>query len=278
MKRIICSSSNETTSLFDVTTTDTSFYDNFLNEKDRKYMEKEKNLTGHIEYWTPDKYYRECAVIFHSTKERLVLERSHEAKMVDQYVADMKKGDKFPLCYIDYSDNGQEGLHRMLAASKIVGWTGAEFPVLVVNVYDWERHERYLKRKAVNDYERWTFRDDINAAVSEISDWDIPVPEDVCEQMKEAVERIAKERHDATIVVECEIEELGGAHRLNVYLDSYNGIENQMMTNKSDNWLEDMFDTDATYQPVEPDDIDNIDDTFTSDDIIDEFLGPNRYK
>lgn len=117
--------------------TNTSYYNNFLNEKDLAYMQKSKNRTGEVVYMTPAQYYQECAtkIFERTTVESLKLQRSRNAEYITQYKADMLAGDKFPLCYLNYADHSQEGLHRMMAAGEAFGWD-AKFPVLVVDAVD----------------------------------------------------------------------------------------------------------------------------------------------
>ena len=117
--------------------TDTSYYNNFLNERDLEYMQKSKNRTGEVVYMTPSEYYQECASkIFQETSvDNLKKQRGANADRISQYKEDMLAGDKFPLCYLNYPDHAQEGLHRMMAAGEAFGWD-VEFPVLVVQAVD----------------------------------------------------------------------------------------------------------------------------------------------
>ena len=131
MKRYI-RATTENHDLFKMTTT-TSYYDNFLNDKDLEYMRKSKNRDGKIVMMTPDEYYEESAKLFGTSKENLVNQRSNQ--YTDQYVQDMLDGAKFPLPYLNYAENTQEGLHRMLAAKRAFG-ADVKYPVLVVTVYD----------------------------------------------------------------------------------------------------------------------------------------------
>ena len=113
----------------------TSYCDNFLNSKDLAYMEKAKNRTGSIVMMSPDEYYNECATsVFNTTPESLKDQRRADG-LVEQYIQDMRNGDKFPLPHINYPDHGQEGLHRMMAAGDIYGWD-TKFPVLVITEVD----------------------------------------------------------------------------------------------------------------------------------------------
>lgn len=117
--------------------TDTSYYNNFLNEEDLAYMQKSKNRTGEVVHMSPSQYYEECATkIFRDTSvENLKKQRGANAHYISQYKEDMLAGDKFPLCYLDYAKHSQEGLHRMMAAGEAFGWN-TKFPVLVVDVVD----------------------------------------------------------------------------------------------------------------------------------------------
>lgn len=118
--------------------TTTSYYNDFLNSKDLEYMQAEKNRTGEIVMMTPDEYIQECAdkvfngrVDAEGLKYQRSLSRTESGgSLLEKYADDMKSGDKFPLCYINYADHNQEGLHRMMAAGEAFGWD-KKYPVLV---------------------------------------------------------------------------------------------------------------------------------------------------
>lgn len=138
IKRPISAASNQSNGpdIFKMDT-DTSYYNNFLNEKDLAYMQKSKNRTGEVVYMTPVQYYEECVkhIFEDTTVESLKLQRSSNSEYINKYKEDMLAGDKFPLCYLNYADHGQEGLHRMMAAGEAFGWN-IKFPVLVVRAVD----------------------------------------------------------------------------------------------------------------------------------------------
>lgn len=136
MKRYIYSATSSSRDVFKLDT-GTSYYNSFLNDKDLAYMEKSKNRTGKIVYMTPAQYYHECATnIFEDTTvENLKMQRKSNSDYVQQYKKSMIAGDEFPLCYLNYADRSQEGLHRMMAAGEAFGWD-VEFPVLVVTAVD----------------------------------------------------------------------------------------------------------------------------------------------
>lgn len=109
--------------------TNTSYYDVFLDDESKvsrsnytvkDYYRFEKGVEGRIEYMTADEYFDRCNK-YSGDNYRLTGQRSLDKVL--QYAKDMSKGDKFPLPYINQSKNnfGQEGRHRMLAASKVYG-------------------------------------------------------------------------------------------------------------------------------------------------------------
>lgn len=259
--------------VFDESKTGMSYYDNFLNEKDLKYMQDAKNLTGEIVEMTPQQYFEEAAdVIFEGrhTAEELKEQREassgqdgYEGRLVDQYADMMKNGETFPLCMLNYADLGQEGLHRMYAAGEAFGWD-TPFPVLVVNVYDQERWNKMKEQEAIRDYQRYTFERVVQEAVDRVSDWNSPVPDNICDQMEYQVEEAAKRDEDDPHIIEvdCEIPE-DDSNCLNVWLISLDGIHVDTATNPKQCWLDDMFAT----SDGEDDDID-IDNELEIDDSI----------
>ena len=155
--------SNKLKQPFNTESTDTSYYDRFLNDKDKKYMEESRNVTGDIYSMTPYQYYEECADMFNTSVQDLTHGREYSrgedgVRLVDSYKQSMLDGDKFPLCFIDYANKSQEGLHRMYAAGEAFGWS-TKFPVLIVTVYDeahaeldkkWDELNRFLQHDIDN--------------------------------------------------------------------------------------------------------------------------------
>lgn len=137
--------------VFNTTTTGTSYYDDFLNPKDLKYMQEEKNLDGKIVYMTPKEYFEECANnIFDGrvTVSQLLQSRKSDY-LADEYAERMEIGIVFDLCYLNYANNNQEGLHRMLAFSKLFGWDSEKAPILVVTVFDEDEEKvREIRKEA----------------------------------------------------------------------------------------------------------------------------------
>jgi hypothetical protein len=228
--------------------TKTSYYNDFLTADGLKYMQDQKNRTGEIVYMSPDEYFRECASkIFNVSQQYLEDSRSNNTDTIIEYTSAMKRGDVFPLPYINYADTAQEGLHRMMAAGDAFGWN-TKFPVLVVTVYD-EDTEAY-RQNAYNmrRYEQYDFKKIVEQAKDSISDWDMMPPPDILTQFEQAIvsAALSPENHDIdpnNITVEAEAEDRNNNIRINVYLTSFNGLEEDRNAfSKVSVWLDDMYD------------------------------------
>lgn len=255
---------------FNTTTTGTSYYDNFLNDKDLKYMQDAKNLTGEVVMMTPEEYYQECAdnIFKNTTANKLLNQRTNSFS--DQYIKDMKKGDKFPLPYLNYSEGHetQEGLHRMKAAGDAFGWD-TKFPVLIVKDFDEVRAAQTRFLREINDFKRYYLENAISDTGYELADWSSPIPENVEEVIANHVQDKAKKETGHDIIVEVEIEEIDGGHKVNVYLTSYDGYELDFVENSAERlWLEDIYDTNPDSDEVSDDDDDNIDDELDIEDLL----------
>lgn len=109
-------------------TTGTSFYDTFLTEEGRAYMNSSRGLNSYVTMMTPKEYIQWSAKIFDSTYEIQVgsVNRSNVVK----YANDMKNsGNKYFLPYLNLSDMGQEGRHRAFASMLL---KEEQIPVLIV--------------------------------------------------------------------------------------------------------------------------------------------------
>lgn len=228
--------------------TKTSYYNDFLTADGLKYMQDQKNRTGEIVYMSPDEYFRECASkIFNVSQQYLEDSRSNNTDTIIEYTSAMKRGDVFPLPYINYADVAQEGLHRMMAAGDAFGWN-TKFPVLVVTVYD-EDTEAY-RQNAYNmrRYEQYDFKKIVEQAKDSISDWDMMPPPDILTQFEQAIVEAALNPEDPdiepnNITVEAEAEDRNNNIRINVYLTSFNGLEEDRNAfSKVSVWLDDMYD------------------------------------
>ena len=146
------------------------FYDKILTNPEE--MEKTYNLKGEIVQMTPKEYYDECTdKIFGSnfnrkstTFDNLVRSREIDTK-ANQDIEDVitKYKRRVFLPYINYADNTQEGLHRMLVAANLFGWNH-KFPVLVVDYADKERAEREERTKYENNL-KIVLRDVLSEAI-----------------------------------------------------------------------------------------------------------------
>lgn len=131
--------------------THVSFYDQLFTNPD--YMAKEENLKGHIEMMSPREYYEECATkIFRNTSvEDLKRSRATDPRVLDEIreiIVKYKRQVFLP--YLNYAEQNQEGLHRMLIAAELFGWDH-KFPVLIV---EWADEELALQRKKVKEEDR----------------------------------------------------------------------------------------------------------------------------
>ncbi len=95
------------------------FYDDIL--KKPVYMFWKKRVYGIIEYKSGMEYLSDCAAMQKTTvKEQIkFIENSNGLELVKKYERDMLDGDKFPMIFLDYDSNLQEGRHRALAVHNI---------------------------------------------------------------------------------------------------------------------------------------------------------------
>ena len=113
-----------------------NYVNEYLNETvgrvsghDYKYYEK--GMDSKITYMTCDEYIDKCINdVFHSSYESVVTNAVDDAK-VHEYAKRMLMGDTFPVPYLNYVDEQQEGRHRAFAVKEAFG-ADAEFPVLEV--------------------------------------------------------------------------------------------------------------------------------------------------
>lgn len=95
---------------------------------DYKYFEK--GMDGRLTTMTCDEYIQHCVDdIFKSSYEGVV--RWVDEAKVHEYANHMKQGETFPIPYLNYVDEQQEGRHRAFAFKEAFG-ANAEFPVLEV--------------------------------------------------------------------------------------------------------------------------------------------------
>lgn len=261
MKRYIRAAVS-TDSVFDVGDTHVSYYNEFLDPDGQKYMQNSKNRTGEIVYMSPDEYFKTCAEdIFGIPIQKLKDQRAADAADIAEYTEAMKRGDKFPLCFVNYADKSQEGLHRMMAAGNAFGWD-TKFPVLVVKALDEDLERRRKAQDSLREYERYDFKHIVEQAQEELSNWDDMAPPDILTRLEQAVKQAAANPDDADInphdiQVEAEAYERNGGVRIKVYLAEFDGIEEDRWAGSYvELWLDDMFD--LTESPFEAEDYNNM--------------------
>jgi hypothetical protein len=107
------------------------YISNYFNNE--RYFNKEKNIKIRIVNMTPAQYIHDAESLL--TKQygtKTVSRQTTGADKIRKYVDLMQSGVKFPLPYISYIDNLQDGLHRVEAAM-LLGIT--TIPVLVVEFF-----------------------------------------------------------------------------------------------------------------------------------------------
>lgn len=174
--------------------TDASYYNDFLNTKELKYMQEQKNRTGKIVMMTPNEYISECAdhifngrVSMQGLKDQRYASHTESGEsLIAKYADDMRSGDKFPLCYLNYANGGQEGLHRMMAAGEAFGWD-TKFPVLVVTVFSQQKEDFNNLVSEYGDFLDDHFNDICDAALDPLISYDAPPPDNFAQLFRESI-------------------------------------------------------------------------------------------
>ena len=109
------------------------YYNSFYSDELEDYQDLQ-NKTFEIVEMSPEEYFEECAKLKHTTVSKLKDEREKHIDRIEQYMDDMKNGDKFPMPVIDYVWEMQEGLHRMYAVGEAYGWD-EKVPVMIIKKY-----------------------------------------------------------------------------------------------------------------------------------------------
>ena len=117
---------------FDTSKTGVSFYNQFFTDPD--YMEEYKNLKHSIVTMSPREYFEECAKIFESNLNTQINQTGANKEII-QHLKDVliKYKRTFPITFLNYAEESQEGRHRMYVVGELLGWD-KKFPVMVV---DW---------------------------------------------------------------------------------------------------------------------------------------------
>ena len=111
---------------WNLNSTNQSYYDKIM--KDPQYFEGVKNLKFHIEQMTPEEYLDRIQTDIFKTTAATIQTRLSQ-NLVSEYQEAMQRGDRFPIPYLDYVRELQEGHHRVQAAKEL-GET--KIPVMVV--------------------------------------------------------------------------------------------------------------------------------------------------
>ena len=105
---------------FDVTKTGVSFYNQFFTDPD--YMEEYKNLKYKIVNMSPNEYFEECAEIFNSSKQSQIHQTGLDTKVLNHLKEVLLKYKKtFPITFLNYAEETQEGRHRMYIVGELLG-------------------------------------------------------------------------------------------------------------------------------------------------------------
>ena len=131
----------------------------------------------------------------------------------------------------------------MMVAGDLYGWN-TKFPVLVINVYDQEREDKWKKIDAFNDFTRFTFKHICQDAANNIVVKYDNLPNNFTELLHDEIIEVAKNFEDEyyDIDVEIAIEELDGEHRITIYVSRFFGYEPEVYSNPAELWLENIYD------------------------------------
>ena len=188
----------------DLNHTGMSFYDQFLRTSELEYLRDVKNLKGTIVKMTPKEYYQDCAYkIFNTSTEKLKRERGEYDRHIIEKLKNVVNIYKRKLCMpmINYADRGQEGLHRMLAIAEMFGWDH-EVPVLVVEWYDEERHNR-----EVEEEKQYKIHKAVEKAITETLRYQFTDLEDLTIQLQSELVRQFKYDNDVFIPENIDVKE-----------------------------------------------------------------------
>lgn len=229
--------------LFDKNHTGMSFYDDFINNL--SYMQKNKNLTAKIVELTPKEYFEGCADIFGTSYQHQIDQIKADKDIIEKLKRVILVAKRrFPTTFLDYAKQTQEGRHRMYVAAELTSWD-TKFPVMIIDYYNKDlqkeienKRQQDIKdkfvREAVRNALQYTFRNtdefetELEYTLSQVFDKDTN-PDKV-------------EYSGNTITVYCD----GG---------EYSFPKNELKLDPNRN-----IDIDDTFDDIDIDDLDNIDD------------------
>ena len=192
-----------------------SFYDQFFDPEDSKYLRDYKNLKGEIIMMSPDEYYEECAKYCwpgrNLTVQQLKDERARDITTLNK-LKTVLKYYKRKLCMpmINYTDPGQEGLHRMYVIGELYGWD-FKVPVLKVTHADEDKARRAAEEKRKTEID-WKVEKAITASYR----YEFRDKEELENQLKYDLDRQFEFVNDVKIPDEIHLEETGEAFLLTV--------------------------------------------------------------
>lgn len=239
-----------------------SYYDNFLNAEDLKYMQKAKNRTGEIRMMTPEQYYKNCSLYGFShyvSIDDLKRQRSANKRNIDRIKKNMENGTKYALCMINKADHSQEGLHRMMAAGEVFGWN-KKFPVLVITPYDQEKEDRWKLIAKADDFRDSDFKNYCKWASTKISSWNKPVPDNFIELYRNAIFELFNDSIEYKIDhIDIDFDIEINDNKVRVYLTKYGSYEFDDRYNPFEIWLDDLYDVSGDYSNYKGNSLDDSD-------------------
>lgn len=112
-----------------------SYLKNYFNMPE--YFNREKHIKIEIVDMAPDEYIAQAEDALTKSWGNTTASRRETGMSKITSIADsMSKGDKFPLPFISYVDNLQDGLHRVEAAKEL---GVSKVPVIVISRFDNKR-------------------------------------------------------------------------------------------------------------------------------------------
>lgn len=153
---------------FDVRKTGVSFYNQFLSDPD--YMEEYKNLKHKIVELSPEQYFEECAKIFNSTYDSQINQTKADKQVLVHLKEVLQKYKKtFPLTFLNYAENSQEGRHRMYVVGELLGWD-KKFPVMII---EHANEEKYRNEKEESEKAQLIYiKDTVEQCIDKVNSFD----------------------------------------------------------------------------------------------------------
>lgn len=169
---------------FDITKGESGFVKQLLNDPD--YMRDHKNLIATIEYLSPKEYFEECAKIFDSTTQKQIDQIKHDTNTIEKLKQVLFTYNRtFPITYLNYAEEGQEGRHRMYVVGELFGWD-KKYPVLIINWADLDKIKKEKEQKEEARKENIKFN--IEKVIDKIKSFEFYSIEEIIEEIKYRLE------------------------------------------------------------------------------------------